>query len=76
MFEVSFDWKPLVEFIKTEHNLQGFLDDPEAYGEKIGEVVENCLQGNAIIETFDGLVAKTLFVAICKAIAEQINKKE
>ena len=34
MFEVSFDWKPLVEFIKTEHNLQGFLDDRRRMAKK------------------------------------------
>lgn len=75
--KIRFNWEPLVEYLKTGKifDLELLKANPEAYGEEIAEVVENCIEAGAIGEIVDGLITKAFIVAICVAIAKKLNEE-
>ena len=76
--KITFNWAPLVAYIKSGDfwDFELLAGDPEAYGEKLADVVENCIQGNSLIEIFDGMISKPIIVGICIAVSKFLKKEE
>ena len=75
--DIRFNWEPLFAFLKTGEifDLEALKTDPEAYGEKLSDVVETCIEGGSLFEIFDGLITKAVIVGACVAIAKKLNEE-